>query len=264
MVSVAAPRLVCALGCRLSPVPYHLFPVSAAHVCPTCGIDLAGVAPVREPVYALLVKVCPECRGAHAVWQGGKHPITAGWRYTRLLMRTLRELWARCIVCAMAVGLTVALASLGGELRRAGFAPIDILAGDGGRSLAQALAGAIDRHDWIILVLVGVPIAAISGGALQRSLWRHLHPLAVWLLCIALAAAVAGAPGLGRIVSGPPQQIGRLWNQQEWIDHLSLPVLCALLAPLGWPLGWMLNAMGRRIARRRWSRALRKARRRHA
>ncbi|MFN0010793.1 MAG: hypothetical protein ACKVS8_04020 [Phycisphaerales bacterium] len=235
--------------------------MAVAHVCTTCGIDLAGVAPVREPVYALLVKFCPECRGAHAVWEGGKHPTTAAWRYTRLLMRTLRELWGRVLVCAMALGLTLALASLGGALRRAGVGPSDLLAGEASVSPVQRLASAVETNDWVILVLAGVPLAALAGGALQRSLWRHLHPMAVWGLCVLLAAAVAGGEGLGRIVFGPPPQRGP-WNQQEWIDHLSLPLLCAVLAPLGWPLGWMLSAMGRGIARRRWSRALRNARRR--
>src|SRR5262245_27090216 len=54
--------------------------MAAAHVCMTCGLDLARVRVQRDPHYHLPLVICPQCRSASV---RRRHPIISRFRQAR-------------------------------------------------------------------------------------------------------------------------------------------------------------------------------------
>ena len=238
----------------------------AAHVCPSCGIDLADIAPVREQFYALLVRFCPQCRAPHPVWPGGKHPITRGWRTARLLIRSLRSLVHRAIALGFVAGASIGFAALGPDLARVQLSPAQLLhprPGEPGlSSVAATFTRAADTAEWVLIAPVGAALCGIALGILASTFWRHLSLLGAWLFLGAWVALMASAEGLIVLADAAMHPTAQAWTLDRWLNALGLPMLFVALTPLGFLPGVAFAALGRATRRKLWSRALRSARRR--
>lgn len=238
----------------------------AAHVCPSCGIDLADIAPVRESVYALLVRFCPHCRAPHPVWPGGKHPLTRGWRTARLLVRSLRALVHRAIALGFVAAASIGFAALGPDLARVNLSPAQLLrpppGAPGLSHLAATFTRAVDTAEWVLVAPVGVALCGITLGILASTFWRHLSLLGAWLFLGLWVALTASTEGLIVLVDAAMSPHAQPWPLDRWLNALGLPMLFVALTPLGFLPGAAFAALGRATRRKLWSRALRSARRR--
>lgn len=238
----------------------------AAHVCPTCGIDLADIAPVRERFYALLVRFCPQCHAPRPVWEGGKHPVTRGWRIARLLIRSLRALIHRAIALGLITIASVGFGSLGSDLGQVQLSPAQLLnprpGAPGFANLSAVLYRAIDSAEWVLVTLVGLTVVALVIGILASTLWRHLTLVGAWLMLTTWIMLTASIEGLVVTLDSLSSTSARAWTADQWLNALGLPLLISALIPLGFLPGIAFNTMVRSARRKLWSRALRNARRR--
>ncbi len=238
----------------------------AAHVCTSCGHDLSAVAPVREQVYALLVRFCPGCAHPHPVWPGGKHPITAAWRRTRLLVRTARglvhALGALALVCLAGAGL----AQLGPELRSVGLAPAQLWSrGPLFATLADVpglILLALQSTEWMPIPLAIVAAVAVLAGLIAADMFRHLTLAGGWLLVASAMVATATFEGMLRLPMSLTDPSWRVWSAAEWQNALGLPLLVVLLMPMGFLPARLLVAGAARRRSKRFARALRRCRQR--
>jgi hypothetical protein len=75
--------------------------MAISHLCTSCGLDVARVRALREPLYGLPLVTCPRC-GVHAVRR--RHPLIARWRQ---ILRLKTSVLVMLVQAALAVGLTL-------------------------------------------------------------------------------------------------------------------------------------------------------------
>ncbi len=75
--------------------------MAIAHICMSCGFDLARIRPVREPHYGLMIVRCPRCTRA-AVRQ--LHPLLRRWKQIRRVDWSLTMIVLQLVIAGV-VGL---------------------------------------------------------------------------------------------------------------------------------------------------------------
>ena len=103
----------------MSRSPNIYLSMAIAHLCLTCGTDLARTRPRREPYYGLPIITCPKCA---AVSVRRVHPIWSRWKNFRRVDAALRILATQLILAALLAVISTMLCislliALAGELR---------------------------------------------------------------------------------------------------------------------------------------------------
>jgi hypothetical protein len=222
--------------------------MAIAHVCLSCGFDLARIRARIEPIYRLPLVTCPRC-GVHAVRR--RHPI---WRTYRTLLRVDAALTVLLVQFVLLVALLVANVC-------------------GALAVGEVVDGAIQRRklsegEIAILVAFGLIVPIATGTWLTAGLahWRRFAGWSAFFLSVALILFVAmGAGFFGRAVADhggldwlvpvlyvvrPPRAMLEMWK----FIGMGLMVLPAIagVAVLGIPVGIRLRRLGRLLRSRRW------------
>lgn len=129
-----------------------------AHVCQSCGRDLALIAPAREPHYGWLLVSCPGCASA-SVRAAGMGGDRCAWRKSRKVAKALLGLWGRGMVVGL---LTLLMAGAIGTLE------------EETRQLAMGSTGEAVQSWRGPLVLLGVLEPAAGGFASTRAGWLSM------------------------------------------------------------------------------------------
>lgn len=244
-----------------------------AHLCTSCGEDLALIAPQREPHYGWPLLRCPTCCAPSVRWEGHERST---WRRWRKRAKAVAGVIGRVGVFALLTILTLsATAALSEETRSLRMSarlpgPLALLglsrSGTGGEGGDAARAGFLDqRFNWFdngsnIFLVAGWTFSAVLAGVFLAVLLRHRR----WFITIPLwgawmfgvwAMAFIAVPIIGSWIA-PEETHWKGLLAKSLIDAADLAAWCAAFVVVGFatsPLALVARGTVRSlIHRQRW------------
>lgn len=233
-----------------------------AHLCTSCGEDLALIAPRREPHYGWPMIACPGCKANAVRWEGHDRRM---WRRTRKRAKAIAGVIGRlggfALLTVVTLSATAALIEesrwIVGVARLPG--PLAVLGFSSDASLAAQRAIWLD-HSPIAFVLAGWVFSAFAVAVGLAVLLRHLRwwitvpAWGIWMFC-AWAVGMLGVPTVGLLLL--PQDgefLAMLAIGNSDIDEMvAWSIAFVLVAALLMPLAVTVRRVARRLVRRqRW------------
>jgi hypothetical protein len=212
--------------------------MAIAHVCLGCGLDLARVRAVVEPIYRLPLVTCPRCRQAVV---RRTHPQWRAWRSAIRISSSLVVLAWKIVISMAIAGLTI-------------------------KTAGDDLASLILEFQRIVPDAWGIPVASVLVVSLLNGVWvtatlGHLSKRLAWAGWFMFIAALIG------IITGMAEIFDtthRGWQSPalEALGAISLVGGMLVLGLAGIPLGNLVRQaiLARRQIRWRRRRARRRAR----
>ncbi len=227
--------------------------MAIAHVCLSCGADLARIRVIRDPHYRLPIVICPDC-GEACVRR--VDPILQRWRAAQPVAVAMCILLLQVLIVLSLATATVLVVDVVPDIL-----PVRISGNVFDILYDQSLAA----------MVVGVTLPVLTGVWMTAGLghWRPWLARAVWGLLIAgllswdvlqLAFETIGNE-LG-IVSGIGAEAHLKLAFYDWLLRVVVLFVFLMLTFVGSPLGAVLLKVHARRRRRRWSRRRARLRRR--
>jgi hypothetical protein len=228
---------------------YSVIFMAIAHLCSSCGRDLARVRSRREPHYGLRLVSCPDCqspcvRDEHPVWRGWSRGRRAGTALSVIAAR----LFITLILTALNVLATIGSLALWSEVR-SGKAPL------GAVSFVVLMFA-------LLALLTGVWLTA---GFEHIARWKVWMGWLAWLALILVIVSLHGPLGLDIDPRGLDDDPASRWRWAvDGVIGVALPAtMCAtllLLAALpGIAIGQGLLWLTGLVRRARWRAFYRRA-----
>jgi hypothetical protein len=223
-----------------------------SHICLSCGLDLARVRAVVEPVYGLSLVACPGC-AAGAVRR--EDSVTAAWRtavrFASALGAMIFRLGAGAALMAASVGFVYGAEAVSAEL---GVTVLDLP----GAAMEQAARRGGDAFAVLGVVAVwlgvevGVGVLLTAGLRHWRPRWRVWGAWAVLLLVLLSVEPLLFAvqAPVGRLVGDPVVYEGP--GPVEWLTRWALGLGALVAAAAGIPVGMGLIWLGWHVDRWRF------------
>lgn len=239
-----------------------VYAVPIEHSCHCCAAPLTKVRALPEPIYGLVVVVCPECRAAVV---RRKHPLAALWRSTLHARNTMIALASRGVLAWIMVLGTFACATAFAQsinLMR----PSEFVAGlwSGQGDLAMK-AWREDNGPLLLVVMIGWSV--LMGTLLTAGLSHIRRRWTLWAMFAAALLIAFWIPKaidfVDRALSMGPQ--GSIWSGAFRLNIRDINTLITLagmmcLAALGIPAGLRLRKALAGTPARRFRKMLARAR----